>query len=139
MFFLFACFIGKNSDTNHPHKRLDELLHRYSPREHFKINEKTWTFIQYTSNGNCWMYSYGKYAGKFITTFGLFHLNAIGDFLQLSFCDGIDKIETDHDHTPKIIGNIFQVRLRNGKRIDVYLNYLNSLVYDNNCSIAQIM
>ena len=139
MFFLFACFIGKNSYTNHPHKRLDELSHRYSPREHVKINEKTWTFIQYTSNGNCWMYSYEKYAGKFITTFGLFHLNTIGDFLQLSFQDGVDKIETTHDHEPEICGNIFQVKLRNGKRIDVYLNYLNSLVYDNNCSIAQIM
>ncbi len=140
MFCLFGCFIGNKSYTNHDsHKRFDESSHRYSPREHVQINGKTWTFIQYTSNGNCWMYSYEKYAGKFITTFSIFHLNSIGDFLQLSFSDCVDKIETTHDHEPEICGNFFQVKLGNEKQIDIYLNYLNSLVYDNNCSIAQIM
>ena len=103
-----------------------------------KIDGKIWTFISHLTRGNCWLYSHEKIAEKFITTFGLFHLNQNGDFIQLSFVDGIDKIETAHDHEPTICGNYVDVKLRNGKSIDVYLNYLNSLVYDNNCSIAQI-
>jgi len=135
MLCLIACFIGGKSNT---HKRFDESSFQYSSGQKIKIHGKTWTFIRYTSNENCWLYSYEKCAEKFITTFGLFHLNAIGDFIQLTFGDRVDKIETTHNHVPEIIGNTFQVKLRNGKSIDVYLNHLNSVVYDNNCSIAQI-
>lgn len=134
MFCLFACFIGGNSKN---HECLDELSHRYSPNQFIKINGKIWTLIQHKSNGNCWMYSYEKCAGKFITTFGLFHLNAMGDFIQLSFADGVDKIETAHDHAPEICENYVQNRLNNEKRVDVYLSQ-NSLFYDNYCSITQI-
>ena len=83
------------------------------------------------------MYSHKKCTAKFITTFGLFHLNTMGDFIQLSFADGIDKIETAHDHAPEISGNYVDVKLSNGKHIDVYLSR-NSLFYDNDCSINQI-
>lgn len=34
----------------------------------------------------------------FITTFGLFSMNEMGDFVQLSFSDGVDKIETAYNH-----------------------------------------
>ena len=134
MFCLFACFIGENSKN---HERLNELSHRYSPNQFIKINGKIWTLIQHKSNGNCWMYSYEKCAGKFITTFGLFHLNAMGDFIQLSFADGIDKIETTHDHAPTVCGKCVEVKLSNEKRIDVFLSG-NSLFYDNYCSIRKI-
>lgn len=134
MLCLLACFIGRNSET---HINLDELLHRYSPNQLIQINRKIWTVIQHKSNGNCWMYSYEKCAGKFITTFGIFHLNEMGDFIQLSFADGDHKIETAHDHAPEIRGNYVDAKLRNGKHIDVYLSQ-NSLFYDNYCSITQI-
>ena len=134
MLCFIACFIGGNSKT---HKRLDELLHRYSPDELIQINGKNWTFCRYLSNGKFLVYSYEKCAGKFITTFGLFHLNAMGDFIQLSFADGVDKIETAHDHAPEISGNYVGVELHNGKRIDVYLHQ-TTLFYDNDCSINQI-
>jgi hypothetical protein len=134
MLCLLACFIGRNSET---HINLDELLHRYSPNQLIQINRKIWTVIQHKSGGNYWMYSYEKCAEKFITTFGLFHLNAMGDFIQLSFADGIDKIETTHDHSPKISGKCIEVKLRNEKRIDVFLSG-NSLFYDNYCSIREI-
>jgi hypothetical protein len=135
MLCFIACFVGGNSNT---HKCFDESSFRYSSGQTVKIDGKIWIFISYLSNGNCWLYSYEKIAKKFITTFGFFHLNQNEDFIQLRFGDGVDKIETAHDHSPEIIGNTFQVKLRNGKSIDVYLNYLNSVVYDNNCSIAQI-
>jgi hypothetical protein len=61
----------------------------------------------------------------------------MGDFIQLSFADGVDKIETAHDHAPEICDNYVQVELINGKRVDVYLSQ-NSLFYDNYCSITQI-
>jgi hypothetical protein len=131
---IFACFIGGNSKT---HINLDELSQIYSPNQFIKINGKIWIFIRYQSNGNCWMYSYEKCAGKFITTFGLFHLNDMGNFIQLSFSDGVHKIETEHDHEPEISGKCVDVKLRNEKHIDVYLSG-NSLFYDNYCSIAQI-
>ena len=144
MICLLACFIGGN------HKRLDELSHRYSPNDSIRINGKNWIFIRYQSNRNCWMYSYENCDGKFITTFSRFHLNAMGDFIQLSFADGVDKIETAHDHAPEICENYVQVRLINKKRVDVelkekckwnsgILTYIESLLYyDNNCSITQI-
>ena len=134
MFCLFACFIGKKSTL---HTRLDEASHRYSPNELIQINGKDWIFIRYQSNGNCWMYSYEKCVEKFITTFGLFHLNTNGDFIQLSFADGIDKIETTHDHAPTVCGKCVEVKLSNEKRIDVFLSG-NSLFYDNYCSIRKI-
>ena len=134
MLFLLVCFIGRNSKT---HINLDELSHRYSPNELIQINRKIWTVIQHKSGGNYWMYSYEKCAEKFITTFGLFHLNAMGDFIQLSFADGIDKIETTHDHSPKISGNCVEVKLRNEKCTDIFLSR-NSLFYDNYCSIREI-
>lgn len=134
MLCLFACFIGGNSKT---HTSFNELSPRYSPNDVVKINGKVWCVIQHKSNGNCWMYSYEKCAGKFITTFGLFHLNANGDFIQLSFADGVDKIESAHDHAPTVCGNYIDVKLRNEKHIDVYLHQ-KSLYYDNYCSIGQI-
>jgi hypothetical protein len=132
--FIACCFIGGKSKN---HERLNELSHRYSPNQFIKINGKNWIFIRYQSNGNCWMYSYEKCAGKFITTFGLFHLNAMGDFIQLSFADGVDKIETAHDHAPTVCGKCVEVKLSNEKRIDVFLSG-NSLFYDNYCSIREI-
>lgn len=134
MLCLFACFIGETSKN---HKHFDELLHRYSPNQLILINRKIWTMIQHKSDGNYWMYSYEKCSGKFITTFGLFHLNAMGDFIQLSFANGIDKIETTHDHSPEISEKCVKVKLRNKKRIDVFLRG-KSLFYDNNCSISKI-
>jgi len=128
MFCLFTCFIGVNSKN---HELLNELSHRYSPNQHVKIDGKIWTFCWYLDE-KCLMYSYEKCAGKFITTFGLFHLNEMGDFIQLSFADGDHKIETAHDHAPEICGNYVDIKLRNGKHIVVYLSQ-NSLFYDNNC------
>lgn len=134
MLCLIACFIGGKYKTP---KKFNELLFRYSPNDVVKINGKIWRVIQHKSNGNCWMYSYENCAGKFITTFSLFHLNENGDFIQLPFSDGVDKIETAHDHAPTVCGKNFQVKLRNGKIADVCLDR-NSLYYDNYCSIAQI-
>jgi len=147
MLCLIACFIGENSKT---HINLDELLHRYSPNQFIKINGKIWTFCRYLSNGKFLVYSYEECAGKFITTFGLFHLNATGDFIQLSFADGIDKIETAYDHAPEICDDCVQIRLRNKKRIDIELKeiyemvsgkltYIGfSLCFDYVCSIKQL-
>jgi hypothetical protein len=84
------------------------------------------------------MYYSKKSAEKFITTFGLFHLDSNGDFTELYFADGVDKIETTHDHEPEICGNIVQVRLSNRKQIDVYLNYKSNLSYDIDSSIKDI-
>jgi hypothetical protein len=86
------------------------------------------------------LYSHEKIAEKFITTFGLFHLNQNGDFIPLDLKDGIDKIETAHDHRPEIIGNTFQVKLRNGKLTNVHVSYYrgNSFCYDYDTSIAII-
>ena len=134
MLCLIACFIGENSKT---HINLDELLHRYSRIQFIKINGKIWTMIKHKSGGNYWMYSYEKCSEKFITTFGLFHLNDMGDFIQSSFADGIDKIETTHDHAPTVCGKCVEVKLSNEKRIDVFLSE-NSLFYDNYCSIREI-
>ena len=134
MLCLFACFIGEKSII---HTKITELSHIYSPNQIVKINGKIWTFCRYLPNGKFLVFSYEKCAGKFITTFGLFHLNATGDFIQLSFADGIDKIETAYNHAPTVCGKNVQVKLRNGKIVDVYLDR-NSLYYDNYCSIAQI-
>lgn len=147
MFCLFACFIGRNSDT---HKPLDEVSLRYSPNQFIQINGRNWTFCRYLSNGKFLVYSYEKCAGKFITTFGLFHLNATGDFIQLSFADGIDKIETAHDHAPEMCDDYVQIRLKNEKRVDIVLKeiyemvsgkltYIGfSLAFDYVCSIKQL-
>ena len=134
MLCFIACFIGGNSKN---HERLNELSQKYSPNESIRINGKNWIFIRYQSNGNCWMYSYENCDGKFITTFSRFHLNAMGDFIQLSFADGVDKIETAHDHAPTVCGKCVEVKLSNEKRIDVYLHQ-KSLYYDNDSSISQI-
>ena len=128
MFFLFACFIGGNSKN---HTLITEFSHRYSPKQIVKINGKIWTFCRYLPNGKFLVYSYEKCAEKFITTFGLFHLNATGDFIQLSFTDGIDKIETAHDHAPEICDNYIQVRLRNKKLIDIELKEIYKMVSGN--------
>lgn len=149
MFCFIACFVGGNPM---PHKKLSECSrsHSYSPNQLIKIDGKIWTFIRYLSNGKCLMYSYEKCAGKFITRFGLFHLNVMGDFIQFPFADGVDKIETAHDHAPKICENRVEVRLTNERRIDVcvrdefvlqagkYKHLGQSLYYDNHCSINQI-
>ncbi len=137
MFCIVACFFRVKPNS---HKRFDESPFRYSSGQTVKINGKLWFFISHLSNGNCWLYSHEKIAEKFITTFGLFHLNENGDFSPLNLKDGIDKIETAHDHEPKIIGNTFQVKLRNEKMTNVHVSYYrgNSFCYDNDCSIAKI-
>ena len=147
MFFLFACFIGGNSKN---HTLITEFSHRYSPKQIVKINGKIWTFCRYLPNGKFLVYSYEKCAEKFITTFGLFHLNATGDFIQLSFADGNDKIETAHDHAPEICDDYVQIRLKNEKRVDLELKeiyemvsgkltYIGfSLAFDYVCSIKQL-
>jgi hypothetical protein len=136
MLCFIACFIGGNSKT---HKRLDELLHRYSPDELIQINGRNWTFIGYLINGDCWMYSCEKCTGKFITTFGLFHLNAMGDFIQLSFADGNDKIETAHDHEPEICCDYVQIRLKNEKRIDIELKEIYKMVSGKSTYIGVLL
>ena len=136
MLCFIACFIGGNSKT---HKRLDELLHRYSPDELIQINGKNWTFCRYLSNGKFLVYSYEKCAGKFITTFGLFHLNAMGDFIQLSFADGNDKIETAHDHAPEIYCDYVQIRLKNEKRIDIELKEIYEMVSGKSTYIGVLL
>jgi hypothetical protein len=147
MLCLFACFIGENSLI---HTKITELSQRYSSNQLVKINGKIWTFCRYLPNGKFLVFSYEKCAGKFITTFGLFHLNATGDFIQLSFADGIDKIETAYDHAPEICDDCVQIRLRNKKRIDIELKeiyemvsgnstYIGvSLAFDYVCSIKQL-
>jgi len=129
---LFACMFEKK-----PHEKLSESTHLYSPNDLVKIDGKIWTFIRYLANGNCLLYYHENLDGKFITTFGLFHLNANGDFIQLPFANGVNKIETEHDHAPEICENYVQVQLFNGKRISLYMKR-NSLVYDNGCSISII-
>jgi hypothetical protein len=136
MLCFIACFIGGNSNT---HKRLDELLHRYSSNELIQINGKNWTFCRYLSNGKFLVFSYEKCAGKFITTFGLFHLNAMGDFIQLSFADGIDKIETAHDHAPEIYCDYVQIRLKNEKRIDIELKEIYEMVSGKSTYIGVLL
>lgn len=146
MFCLFACIFGGNTM---PHIKLSECAHSYSPNQLVQIDGKIWTFISNQSNGKYWMYSYEKRAGKFITTFGLFHLSAIGDFIQFPFGDGVDKIETTHDHSPDILENHLNVKLRNGKWITIKFGYRfpnnetetgtdNTLIYDFNTSIKKI-
>ena len=122
---LFACFIVGNPQN---HTRITEFSHRYSPKQIVKINGKIWTFCQYLSNGKFLVFSHEKCAEKFITTFGLFHLNATGDFIQLSFADGIDKIETAHDHAPEICDDYVQIRLKNEKRVDIVLKEIYEMV-----------
>ena len=133
MFCFFACLFGGNPQN---HTRITEFSHRYSPKQIVKINGKIWTFCQYLSNGKFLVFSYEKCAEKFITTFGLFHLNATGDFIQLSFADGIDKIETAHDHAPEIFDNYIQVRLKNGKRVDIVLKEIYEMVSGNSTYIG---
>lgn len=125
MFCLIACFIGEKLQNG---TKITELSHRYSSNQLVKINGKIWTFCRYLPNGKFLVYSYEKCAGKFITTFGLFHLNATGDFIQLSFADGIDKIETAHDHAPEICDDYVQVQLKNGKWVDVELKEIYEMV-----------
>lgn len=125
MFCLFACFIGEKLQNG---TKITELSQRYSSNQLVKINGKIWTFCRYLPNGKFLVYSYEKCAGKFITTFGLFHLNATGDFIQLSFADGIDKIETAHDHAPEICDDYVQVRLKNEKRVDIELKEIYKMV-----------
>jgi hypothetical protein len=124
MICLIACLFGGNSNT---HKPLDEVSPRYSPKELIQINGKNWTFCQYLSNGKFLVYSYENCAGKFITTFGLFYLNATGNFIQLSFEDGIDKIETAHDHEPEICGGYVQVKIKNNMRVDIVLKEMYNI------------
>ena len=69
----------------------------------------------------------------FITTFGLFSMSEMGDFVKLPFSDGIDKIKTAHDHAPEIFGNHLEIKLSNGKRTDVYL-----MIYDIDSPISEI-
>lgn len=133
MICLIACFFGPMS-----HKKLIECSHSYSRNQHVQIHGIIWTFICYTLDRKIWMYYSKKSAEKFITTFGLFHLDSNGDFTELYFADGVDKIETTHDHEPEICGNIVQVRLSNRKQIDVYLNYKSNLSYDIDSSIKDI-
>lgn len=147
MLCLIACFIGEKSTI---HTKITESSQRYSPNQIVKINGKIWTFCRYLPNGKFLVYSYEKCAEKFITTFGLFHLNATGDFIQLSFADGIDKIETAHDHAPENCDDYVQVQLKNGKWVDVELKeiyeivsgkltYIGvSLAFDYVCSINKL-
>ncbi len=93
-----------------------------------RINGRNWTFCRYLSNGKFLVYSYEKCAGKFITTFGLFHLNAIGNFIQLDFADGIDKIETAYDHAPEICYDYVQVKIKDNMRVDVELKEIYNIV-----------
>ena len=142
---LLACIFEKK-----PHKKLSESTQLYSPHDLVKIDGKIWTFIRYLANGNCLLYYHENLDGKFITTFGLFHLNANGDFIQLPFANGVDKIETAHDHAPEICENRVEVRLTNNRRIDVcvrdefvlqagkYECLGQLLYYDNWCPINQI-
>ena len=125
MLCFIACFIGEKLQNG---TKITELSQRYSSNQLVKINGKIWTFCRYLPNGKFLVYSYEKCAGKFITTFGLFHLNATGDFIQLSFADGNDKIETAHDHAPEICNDYVQVQLKNGKWIDVELKEIYEMV-----------
>jgi hypothetical protein len=136
MFCLIACLFGGNSNT---HKPLDEVSLRYSPNQFIQINGKNWTFCQYLSNGKFLVYSYEKCAEKFITTFGLFHLNAMGDFIQLSFADGNDKIETAHDHAPEMCDDYVQIRLKNEKRIDIELKEIYEMVSGKSTYIGVLL
>ena len=74
----------------------------------------------------------------FITIFGLFSMNEMGDFVKLPFSDGVDKIETAHDHTPEIFESHLVIKLSNGKYTDVYLVRNSTMIYDMDCSISKI-
>jgi hypothetical protein len=66
----------------------------------------------------------------------------MGDFIKLPFDDGVDKIETTHNHAPEIFGNYLEIKLSNGKLTDVYLvcnsKEIYLIIYDVNCPISQI-
>jgi hypothetical protein len=140
MFFscLFTCILEKN-----PHKRLKESKLIYSANQPVLIHGKIWLFIRQTSTDKYLFYLYENKSNMFITTFGLFSINEMGDFIKLPFGDGVDKIETTHDHVPKIFGNHLEIKLSNGKHTDVDLVVCNSkqiylMIYDVNCPISQI-
>jgi len=145
MFCLLACFFGQIAN-----KKLIECSHSYSQNQLVKIRGIIWTFICYTTDRKIWMYHFEKSAKTFITTFSLFEVDSNGDFTQLDFADGVDKIETSYNHEPEICGNIVQVRLGNRNKIDINLGNVvvlqhgkyecigNALYYDNNCSINKI-
>jgi hypothetical protein len=125
--------LGKN-----PHERLKESALIYSASQPVMIGGKELFFIRRTSDNKYLFYLYENKSGMFITTFYLFSMNEMGDFFQLSFSDGIDKIETSHDHAPEIVGNHLEIKLRNEKRIDVSLVKNLRLIYDADCSISKI-
>ena len=129
---LITCILGKI-----PHEILKESVQLYSSNQLIFIDGKKWFFITQTNNKYLF-YSYENQSGMFITTFGLFSMNEMGDFVQLSFSDGVDKIETAHDHAPEIFGNHLEIKLSNGKRTDVYLVRNSVMIYDMDSSISQI-
>lgn len=130
---LFTCVLGKN-----PHKILKESALIYSANQLVMIGGKELFFIRRTSDNKYLFYLYENKSGMFITTFYLFSMNEMGDFFQLSFSDGVDKIETAHNHAPEIVGNHLEIKLRNEKRIDVSLVKNLTLIYDADCSISKI-
>ena len=132
MFCLLACFIGKK------HIALKESTQLYSSNQLVLIDGKKWLFIRQTSTDKYLFYSYENKSDMFITTFGLFSMNAMGDFDQLPFRDGVDTIKTAHDHAPEIFGNHLEVKLSNGKRTDVYFVRNSKLIYDMDSSISKI-
>jgi len=132
MFCLLACFIKKK------HIVLKESKQLYSSNQLVLIDGKKWLFIRQTSTDKYLFYSYENKSDMFITTFGLFSMNEMGDFVQLSFSDGVDKIETAHDHAPKIFGNRIEIKLSNGKCTDVYLIRKSLMIYDVDRSISEI-
>lgn len=132
MFCLLACFIEKN------HIALKESTQLYSSNQLVLIDGKKWLFIRQTSTDKYLFYSYENKSDMFITTFGLFSMNGMGDFVKLPFSDGVDKIETAHDHAPEIFGNHLEIKLSNGKRTDVYLISKSLMIYDVDRSISKI-
>jgi hypothetical protein len=132
MFCLLACFIEKK------HIALKEFKQLYSSNQLVLIDGKKWLFIRQTSTDKYLFYSYENKSDMFITTFGLFSMNEMGDFVKLPFSDGVDKIETAHDHAPKIFGNHLEIKLSNGKCTDVYLISKSLMIYDVDRSISQI-
>lgn len=129
---LITCFLGKN-----PHKRFKESELIYSANDVVMIDGKKWVFITQT-NKKYLFYSYENKSDMFITTFGLFSMNEMGDFVKFPFSDGIDKIETAHNHAPEIVGNHLEIKLSNGKRTNVYLVRNSVMIYDMDSSISQI-
>jgi len=133
MFCLFACFIiGKK------HNVLKESTQLYMSNQTVLIGGKKWFFIRRTSTNKYLFYSYENKSDMFITTFGLFSMNEMGDFVQLSFSDGVDKIETAYNHVPEIVENHLEVKLSNGRSIEIRLSTKFKLFYDNDCSISKI-